>query len=178
MTTRTTFDRSLAHVLKEEGGYVNDPVDRGGATNFGVTQRVYDAYRARRAQPQRSVRDIEQAEVADIYERQYWREGKCHEMPWPAALAHFDACVNTGVFQANKLLQRALGVKDDGVLGLVSMGALAAQSVADPVALALRIAAARLRFYVSLTAQRPEQIKFLRGWVLRTVRLLEAMVPR
>jgi lysozyme family protein len=176
MKVRSTFERALDHVLKEEGGYVNDPVDRGGATNFGVTQRVYDGYRQRTGLPVRSVREIDMAEVRAIYDRQYWREAKCHEMPWPAALAHMDAAVNMGVVQANRLLQRALGVRDDGVLGVISMNALAEQSIADPQGLATRLAAVRLRFYVNLVGQRPEQIKFLRGWVLRTVRVMEAMV--
>jgi lysozyme family protein len=169
-----SFQRALQHTLKEEGGYVNDPVDRGGATNMGVTQRVYDAYRQRKGQGARPVREITMAEVSDIYERQYWGEAKCNSMPWPASLAHFDAAVNTGVVQANKLLQRALGVKDDGMVGMVTMGALHEQASADPIGLALRIAAARLRFYAAIVRARPEQVKFLMGWMLRTVRIMEA----
>ena len=54
------FDASLPFILRWEGGFVDHPADRGGATNKGVTQRVYDAWRARQGQAPRSVRLIEE----------------------------------------------------------------------------------------------------------------------
>ena len=46
-----TFQRILPYLLQDEGGYVNDPADRGGATNKGVIQRTYDAYRKGKGMP-------------------------------------------------------------------------------------------------------------------------------
>ena len=63
-----TFDTALAFALRWEGGYVNHPADPGGATNKGVTQRAYDAWRVRRGQTKRDVRAITGAEVHAIYE--------------------------------------------------------------------------------------------------------------
>ena len=61
------FDVSLPFILRWEGGFIDHPADPGGATNKGVTQKVYDAWRARQGQPPRSVRLIEDAEMHAIY---------------------------------------------------------------------------------------------------------------
>ena len=58
------FAASLPFILRWEGGFVDHPADRGGATNKGVTQRVYDAWRARQGQAPQSVRLIEDARQA------------------------------------------------------------------------------------------------------------------
>jgi lysozyme family protein len=94
------FQRALAFVLEVEGGYTNDPVDRGGATNKGILQRVYDIYRKAEGLRSADVRHILNIEVEEIYRDAYWLEGDCDRMPWPVSLVHFDACVNTGVTQA------------------------------------------------------------------------------
>jgi hypothetical protein len=60
----------------------------------------------------------------DIYLHDYWLAGRCDRMPWPVSLAHFDACVNTGVTQAAKFLQRTVSTRDDGLIGPLTLGAL------------------------------------------------------
>ena len=67
-----SFDDALAFVLKREGGRVDDPKDRGGRTNRGVTQRVYDRYREQHDLPPADVWDILPAEVKAIYRAGYW----------------------------------------------------------------------------------------------------------
>lgn len=141
------FDRALAFVLRWEGGYVNDPDDPGGATNKGVTQKVYDAFRGKGNE--RDVKLIEDSEVATIYRTRYWAAGGCDALPWPISLAHMDACVNTGVGQANKLLARS-GTQFD------------------------RLLMERIRFYDGLVTKRPTLSKFFRGWVRRVVSIKDA----
>jgi lysozyme family protein len=102
------FRRALAFVLKVEGGYTNDPVDRGGATNKGILQRLYDTYRKAEGLRPADVRRILDIEVEEIYRDAYLLEGDCDRMAWPVSLVHFDACVNTGVTQAAKFLQRSV----------------------------------------------------------------------
>lgn len=68
----SNFDRAMPLVLAHEGGLVDHPKDPGGRTNRGVTQRVYDAFRRRKSSPTRAVDHITDAEVKDIYRRQYW----------------------------------------------------------------------------------------------------------
>ncbi len=162
------FQRALAFVLKAEGGYTNHPADRGGPTNKGILQREYDQYRRAKGHPLVDVLDILNAEVEDIYWRDYWLAGRCDRMPWPVSLAQFDACVNTGVAQAAKFLQRTVGARDDGVVGPLSLGALtSALERESPGALAARLARQRIPFYRELARRDPKQRVFLSGWLNR-----------
>lgn len=121
--TASSFDEALKRVLVHEGGYVNHPKDPGGATNKGVTQRVYDGYRARMKLPRQSVRSIKDVEVADIYRVQYWDAIRGDDLPRGIDYCTFDAAVNSGVAQGAKWLQRALGVKADGAVGEATLEA-------------------------------------------------------
>lgn len=123
--TVTGFQRALPRVLAHEGGYVNDPHDPGGATNKGITFRVYDAHRRRKGLPARDVRRIEAAEVAEIYRLQYWDAVKGDELPPGLDYVLFDGAVNSGPSQSIKWLQRALGnVAVDGVIGQATLAAV------------------------------------------------------
>ncbi len=170
------FQRALAFVLKAEGGYTNHPADRGGPTNKGILQREYDQYRRNNGRPAADVRDILNAEVEEIYLHDYWLAGRCDRMPWPVSLAHFDACVNTGVAQAAKFLQRAVGTRIDGVVGPLTLGAFTdALERESPGALAGLLARQRIPFYRGLAKRDPEQRVFLQGWLNR-VKVLVAEV--
>lgn len=167
----STFDRALPVVLKAEGGYVNHPSDPGGATNKGITQRSYDEWTESRGGGARPVREITDAEVYAIYKTRYWDAARCDALPWPLSLCHFDAAVNHGVQNAIKILQRALGVADDGVIGSATQAALAA---AHPGTLFGRWFAARLQLYYDICQRRPASRTFLFGWVGRMVHLHQA----
>ena len=166
------FQRALAFVLKAEGGYTNHPADRGGPTNKGILQREYDQYRRDNGLPAADVRDILNAEVEDIYLHDYWLAGRCDRMPWPVSLAHFDACVNMGVTQAAKFLQRTVGTRDDGVTGPMTLSALnAATQKLLPRALANCLLAQREPFYHGLAVKDESQSHFLSGWLSRLEKL-------
>jgi lysozyme family protein len=113
----TAFTESLPFVLRWEGGYVNHPADPGGATNKGVTQKVYDGWRARQGLSARDVRQLEDGELAAIYENDYWLPPRCHVLQQQLGLVHFDTAVNMGVGRAVKLLQTGLGCAVDGAFG-------------------------------------------------------------
>lgn len=121
--TASSFDEALKRVLVHEGGYVNHPKDPGGATNKGVTQRVYDGWRDRLKLPRQSVRYIKDQEVSDIYRRQYWDAIRGDDLPRGFDYSTFDAAVNSGVSQGAKWLQRALGVTADGQIGEATLEA-------------------------------------------------------
>jgi lysozyme family protein len=125
--TAQNYAPALTRVLVHEGGYANHPKDPGGATMKGVTQRVYDAYRARRGEDRRPVRLIDEAELRAIYRKQYWDAVKADSLPSGIDYAVFDGAVNSGPSQAVKWLQRALGtVKVDGVIGEATLAAVEA----------------------------------------------------
>ena len=120
----SNFDKCLALVLVHEGGYVNHPKDPGGATNRGVTQAVYDAYRKTRARPIQSVKFIADDEVKAIYRFQYWDRVQGDLLPRGLDYAVFDFAVNSGVGRASKYLQAVLGVAQDGVIGARTLAAI------------------------------------------------------
>ena len=149
------FEDAFKLVVHHEGGYVNHPNDPGGATRFGVTERVA---RANGYQGDMRVFPIEKAQ--EIYRKLYWDAVRAEELPAAVRFDVFDAAVNSGVSQAAKWLQRALGVRDDGVIGPATVAA--ARDVSGPV-LAARFNAARLRFMTDL----PTWASFGRGWARR-----------
>jgi len=161
----TRFEECLKVILRAEGGYVNDPVDRGGATNKGFTQRVYDQWRKNCGIPSRSVEFITDDEVSSIYKTEYWFAAKCQLLPEPLDLYTFDAAVNHGVSRAVKQLQHVLGVAEDGQFGPKSIDALHEEMKAGQVQeLADHLIANRLDFYHSIVDRNPSQVKFIAGW--------------
>lgn len=122
---RDNFSRSYAAALKEEGGFSNHPKDPGGATMRGVTQRVYDAYRINKGEYKQPVRQISDAEVRDIFKRQYWDAVKADELPAGVDYAVFDFAINSGPSRAVKELQRIVGETQDGVIGQRTLAAAA-----------------------------------------------------
>ncbi|MGE0278347.1 MAG: glycoside hydrolase family 108 protein [Nitrospiraceae bacterium] len=163
------FDDALAFVLKAEGGYVNDPVDRGGATNMGVTQATYDAYRNAKGLSPLAVSKITNLEVEDIYRTRYWDECQCDSLPWPVSLVVFDAAVNHGPHRAKQFLQQAAAVTADGKIGPQTRAAIAAMPADTLVNNFLWY---RLQYYRDIS--KGDQQKFLRGWLTRTLHLRTA----
>lgn len=106
-----------------EHGYSDHPRDPGGATQDGVTQRVYDAWRRQKGYPVQSVRKSTEKERLAIYRAQYWDAVKGERLPPGIDLAIYDFAVNSGVVRAVKYLQAALGVKVDGLIGAVTLRA-------------------------------------------------------
>lgn len=120
----SNFERALALVLEHEGGYVNHPKDPGGATNKGVTQAVYDAYRKMRGRGPMSVKFITDEELRAIYKFQYWDKVQGDFLPSGLDYAVFDFAVNSGVTRAAKYLQAVLSVTQDGQIGAKTLAAI------------------------------------------------------
>ncbi len=121
---KANFAKALKAVLVHEGGYSNHPSDPGGATNMGITQKVYDAWRIGRGLQPRSVKGIDKAEVAKIYEVQYWAACQCDELPNGVDYVVFDWAVNSGVSRAVKGLQKALHGYTGAIDGIVGVRTL------------------------------------------------------
>ena len=155
------FEPALQKVLAHEGGYVNHPKDPGGATNRGVTQRVYDSYRSRNGLAPRSVKLITDTEVSAIYRASYWDLARCDRLPVGVSYVVFDGAVNSGVRQSVIWLQRALGVKADGIVGPATIQA--ANNHPDHALLINQICDQRLKFLKALKTWPT----FGRGWSAR-----------
>lgn len=162
----SNFNNALQLVLNFEGGYTDDPADHGGATNKGIIQTEYDAYKTSLHSPTQSVKYISDAEVRDIYYKKYWLVASCDKLPVGIDTLQFDAAVNVGPVQAAKFLQRAVGVKDDGVIGNQTLSAI---NIADPKVLIKKVCLSRINFYIDLVIKDVTQLKFLKGWINRVM---------
>lgn len=165
-----SFELALPFILKLEGGYSNNPNDSGGATNKGITQDVYNNYLSSIHLPDADVRSITMDEVSEIYKQNYWIDGHCDKLPVGVAMIHFDFCVNAGISQAAKILQRVLmindaAVKDDGIIGPITIKAAFDM---DQIKLIKSYSDARSAFYHMLVLRKPKNSEFLKSWLNRT----------
>lgn len=160
------FARALAHVLKMEGGYSDDPYDPGGPTNRGVTLAVFAKWHgetvdaASRARLIDGLKRISDETVQRIYHERYWQPSSAGLLPKPLALMHFDASVNHGVGGAIRMLQSAVGTTSDGEIGPQTLAAIAAMPTTTSVARYAEIRRARYRAL-------PHFWRFGRGWLRR-----------
>ena len=104
------FEKSVEFTLKMEGGssVENDPNDPGGKTKYGISQKAF---------PNLNIDTLTLEEAKEIYRKNYWQACRCDELPFEFAVCVFDTAVNQGVNKAKRLLQIALGVTVDGVIG-------------------------------------------------------------
>lgn len=151
------FAPSLAAILKHEGGYVCNPKDPGGATCNGVTQVVYNDWRAANGLPSSPVRGITKQEVEEIFLDRYWDPISADSLPPGVDYATLDFAYNSGVNRASRFLQRCAGVTEDGQIG---PDTIAAVNKSPPVKLIDDLCDMRLVFLKSLKTWR----FFGRGW--------------
>lgn len=149
------FDAAFDILLGHEGGFVDHPEDPGGATRWGITARVavQNGYLG-------NMRDFPVEMAKKIAKAQYWDAVRAEELPAAIRFDVFDTAYNSGVKQTVKLLQRAVGVPDDGVLGRQTMTAVGAQK---PFSIAMRFNAERLDFLTGLATFG----SFGKGWTRR-----------
>ena len=150
-----SFEKAIERVLAHEGGYVNDPRDNGGETNWGITVAV-----ARANGYAGSMRTMSRVQAKAIYRKQYWDAVKADQLPFVVAFQLFDAAVNHGVRRAVMLMQQSVGTTQDGVIGGKTLQAISSRS---PQQLALLFNAVRLEFYAGLG----DFAHFGKGWTRR-----------
>jgi lysozyme family protein len=159
-----TFDELIGPLLDREGGFVSHKNDRGGSTNHGITQRVLSDWQSSHAKPYKDVRSLTRDEAAEIYLSLYWKAARCDDVPEAVRDIHFDGAVNYGVSRANKLLQAAAGVTQDGVIGNKTLAAMAEM---DGRLLRARLLNERYKFYAAIVKRDRSQIAFIVGWLNR-----------
>jgi lysozyme family protein len=162
----SNFPASLALILKSEGGFVNHPRDPGGMTNLGVTRNVWRDW-VNRDVDEAEMRALTPELVAPLYKANYWDACKCDDLPRGVDYVVFDSAVNMGAFRAAKILQAALGVTADGIIGRAT---IAAATAADPVELLEAFSLGKEAFYQSL----PTFATFGKGWLNRVAHVQDA----
>jgi lysozyme family protein len=154
----TEFNDIIEVVLHHEGGYVNDPDDPGGETNFGI---------AKRSHPDVDIANLTKDGAKEIYKEHYWDRNKVESLSEDLRHIYFDMCVNQGRGRAVKILQQAAnakgaGLKVDGGMGPMTIAAM------DGVELD-RVRAYRVKYYADLVTRKPDLEKFYFGWFRRAL---------
>lgn len=148
-----SIDKLIPFILKWEGGFVNDPTDRGGATNKGVTIATYEAYCRQKRLPRPTVeqlKNIPDAHWRDIIKTMFWDK-------WHADDIHSQKVANilvdwvwlSGVHGIKKP-QALLGVKADGIVGNKTLSAV---NFADPEELFAALYKVRVKFINAIVAR-------------------------
>ena len=171
-TEQEIFNAAHAHVAKWESGYFDHPNDPGGVTNFGVSLMFLKGLGLLEGDidgdgniDRDDVLAVTKDTSKDLFKCHFWDRPGCASMPPLVAVAYYDLAVNAGAGRSTRILQQALGVKADGIIGPLTREAL---RVCNQYSLALSMLDYRARWYRRLAAQKPTSKVFLKGWLNRT----------
>jgi len=154
-----TFQEAVKSVLKHEGGYVNDPKDPGGETNFGISKRAF---------PDLDIKNLTEEDAIEIYHKEYWKPAGVEDLPERLWAIYFDMAVNMGRKRACWILQEACNhknkddIKVDGRLGSQTIHATRNLEVD-------RLRSFRVKYYADLVDRKPNLLKFWFGWYRRAI---------
>ena len=176
-------------IVAREGGYVNDPADPGGATQYGVTLGTMRALRrdinGDGSIDVADVKGLTKAEAVQIFIRHYYERPGIAQLPTEVQASLFDMYVNAGA-NAVKVLQRLLGARGytctaDGQIGPRTIAAAATMATLHPGQLGIAYSLARRDYYYALADARPASRKYAKrrdggkgGWITRA----EAFLPQ
>lgn len=147
------FERCIPVILRHEGGYVNHPNDPGGETKYGISKRAF---------PNEDIKNLTIERAKEIYKKYYWdRMGVEGIEDIQLCLHVFDHGVNAGARTSIRMLQRLAGVKADGVIGPITLGAVNSQNLTE------KFKQERINYYTRLAERRPKLKVFLKGWINR-----------
>lgn len=163
---KTSFDR----VLKSEGGFVLTTLqgDAGGQTYAGIARVPNPQWEGWALIDQNKTPPDEM--VMKFYKAAIWDKIKGDELPTGVDYLVFDFAVNAGPGQAAKLLQRAVGAVADGAIGPATIAAVKAH---DPAELLDEYAKKKEEFYHAIVERRPENARFIKGWLNRVAHVGE-----
>lgn len=150
-----TVDGLIDDIIRREGGYVNDPNDRGGATNWGITQATLSRWRGGSVTAA-DVKALSQDEARRIYRKTYYEDAGIDRLPEALQAQAFDINVNGGLKPILARLTSYFG----GTL----------QEIVDflgPKSANIMLAASRTEYYRQITVSRPANKTFLLGWLNR-----------
>lgn len=159
------FDYCVELIGAHEKGFTNNPLDKGNytpggrllGTKYGISAKSY---------PYLNIPALSWQQAKEIYKKDFWDKYRIGELNERIRLYTFDSIVNHGPTIGIKLLQRAIGVKDDGIIGQTTIS----QSIkATPNAFAL----ARSDYYVDIVRNDISQLVFLKGWLRRSLQVLK-----
>ena len=161
------FEKAFEELIGIEGGYVNDPTDRGGETKYGISKRAY---------PHLDIRNLSLADAKKIYYDDYWKASGADQMlRYDLALELFDTAVNMGQSISRKFLQQALNLmnrngrnfQDLLVDGIIGPKTITAYKTVDDRILLKVLNGLQFCRYKEICERDPSQEKYFNGWMLR-----------
>lgn len=158
----------IPHILKWEGGWSNDPADKGGPTMKGVTLAVYTLYCKKKGwkEPTQSqLRELTYPEWEDILKSMYWDKWKADNIKNQSIANLLVDWVWTSGIWGIKFPQRVLGVTDDGIVGPKTLSAI--NNYPNQKELFNKLWQRRKQHFTSIANSRPGNQKFLKGWLNR-----------
>ncbi|HKJ42345.1 MAG TPA: glycosyl hydrolase 108 family protein [Sunxiuqinia sp.] len=151
------FELAIEKVLQHEGGYVNDPVDPGGETNYGISKRNY---------PNVDIKNLTVDQAKEIYRTNYWTKVWGDQInDDELAMNIFDFAVNAGTGTSARIIQKIVGVGVDGVIGNITVSAI---NQADSKLAVKEFQKRRILHYVELVKKNNTLLRFLGGWINRS----------
>lgn len=164
------IDEIIDDILEREMGYVNNPRDRGGPTNKGITINTLSDYLGRKATAE-DVKNLEEKTARDIYYKKYYKDpGFDFILDRELLGLVVDSAVQHGPMTVIRWLQRICDVGQDGILGDVTQEAIESHGSAW---LYRRLLAIRIGYYFAIIANNPSQAVFAKGWFNRIRHLIE-----
>lgn len=167
-----SVDQMIENIIRREGGFVNHPLDRGGATNFGITQQALSLYLGRAASVQ-EVRGTSRDLARTIYEQNYFLKPGVQRLPERIQAFVFDSAVNHGPRRAIRFVQHACNdagfgpIDMDGLIGAQTIRAAASADESMKEAFLQALVKRRRDFYYRIVEKDPSQEVFLLGWLNR-----------
>lgn len=164
------FEVILEDVLRHEGGYVDNPVDRGGPTNMGITiPFLADARGVSKVSIEPcDIKNLTLDQARQAYHKNLWQRANIKLLPVPVDWFIFDWAVMSGPRVPIRLLQEYVGVKKDGVLGPVTAAAVRAKVQQQPAPATTEDLSHRaIVYFIRICKRDPSQIAFLEGWFNR-----------
>jgi lysozyme family protein len=161
-----TFEIALQFVLDHEGELANHPYDRGGMTYRGIARKAWPLWEGWQYLDKGQTPPLEL--VRKFYYDNFWVPLKCDYLPPPIAIFLFDSAVGSGHVLPIRWLQRAIGAKDDGIIGIETIQK-AQQS--PPQAVVDSMLRRRILLYDNIVRNDSKQYVFLAGWLRRTMDL-------
>lgn len=165
----SAFDRAFEEIIDIEGGYVNDPYDRGGETKFGISKRAY---------PHLDIKNLTLSDAKEIYYRDYWNVPTLDLQNidnYKIQLELFDTAINMGVGTAARIFQKSLNLlnrneknfEDLRIDGWIGEKTLSAYKKANKKTLLKVLNGYQFMRYVNIATKNPGQERFFNGWMKR-----------
>jgi len=169
------FNISIELVLKHEGGYSDHPMDRGGATNWGITHQDLIHVRGLGVTKE-DVKNMTLDEAKYCYRKLYWEPLKCDFIAvQKIADVVFDQgvlCGRAGSTKRAQIVLKRMGknITVDAKMGNATLSAL---NTVDPDKFCLEFICDTQDYFAGIVERNPTQSVFIRGWINRSQHLLK-----